>query len=201
MLRQIKSSLFIFCFVAALQISGFSQRKHSKIHNGWKDTTGTADLEQARKQFWDSMPDPTGLTTDFENIFTTKEKNHLDSMILNFEKRTSIEFCIVTLDTMKVNMERFGELPAYIEKAWGIGKKETKNGIVICLSVGYRAIRIGAGSGIADYISDKETTAFITKNFLPDFKKGKYYDGTLNGLTAIIGLLDNRLKGKTSASR
>ena len=75
------------------------------------------------------------------------------------------------------------------------------NGIVICISLGYKTIRIGTGTGIVDYLSEKETAQIIQKNIIPEFKKQKYFQGTVNGIYAIIETLDKKMKGKTSAIR
>ncbi|GAC1592960.1 MAG: hypothetical protein NVS3B19_14830 [Ginsengibacter sp.] len=178
-----------------------AQKRKFHDRSGWVDTTGTAALEASRNHFLDSLPDPTGLTSDFENIFKKEEIVRLDSLIKDYEKKTTVEFCIVTMDTMQINKEHFGELPQLIEHSWGIGKKNLENGIVICLSVGYRAIRIYAGKGIQDYLDSKETSQIIQKNILPAFKKEHYFDGTMSGLIAIIETLDRKMRGKVSASR
>lgn len=201
---MIRNPTLVYVFFVLFLLSHLSancQRKRSGRHSHWTDTTGSAEIEQTRKLFWDSIPDPTGLTTDFENIFSREEKMKLDSIISGYEKKTSIEFCVVTIDTMKVNRERFSDLPDYLEKSWGIGKKKLQNGIVICISNGYKTIRIGRGLGITDYLDEYETTLIIKKNILPDFIKGKYFAGTMNGIYAIIDLIDNKMKGKSSALR
>lgn len=191
--------IFVLSILTGNQANCQRKKNHDRSH--WTDTTGSIELQTSRKQFWDSLPDPIGLTTDFENIFTPEEVRKLDSIIIDYEKKTSIELCVVTMDTLNVNSERFGELPEYIGKTWGIGKKEKDNGIVICMSIGYHAIRIGAGHGIDDYLSETDTKQIIEKKFLPDFKKKKYYDGTMNGIIAIIETLDKRMKGRSNALR
>ena len=196
----LKSGTFLFMMLI-IGTSLFAQKRKSHDRSRWVDTTGSYALEATRSHFWDSLPDPTGLTTDFENIFKKEEIVKLDSLISDYEKKTTVEFCIVTLDTMQINKEHFGELPQLIEHSWGIGKKNIENGIVICLSVGYRAIRIYAGKGIQDYLDSKETSQIIQKNILPEFKKEHYFVGTMSGLIAIIETLDRKMKGKVSASR
>ncbi len=198
---MILRSVVLVFFILMINCTAFAQKRKGHDRSRWVDTTGSAQLQEARSHFLDSLPDPTGLTTDFENIFKKEEIARLDSLIADYEKKTSVEFCIVTMDTMQVNKERFGELPQLIEKSWGIGKKNVENGIVICLSVGYRAIRIYAGKGIEDYLDSKETSQIIQKNILPEFKKAHYFDGTMSGLLAIIDTLDRKMKGKVSASR
>lgn len=68
-------------------------------------------------------------------------------------------------------------------------KKHKDNGVLIAISKGYRQIRIQNGNGIEKIITDNETKEIIDNFFIPDFKKGNYYDGTLKGLVELINLL------------
>ena len=44
------------------------------------------------------FPNPIGYTSDFEKIFAAKQINELDSLIIDFEKNTSNEIAIITVD-------------------------------------------------------------------------------------------------------
>jgi len=93
---------------------------------------------------------------------------------------------------MKTSKDKFEDLSLHIAKTWGVGKKYKDNGILIAISKGYRQIRIQNGNGIEKIITDDETKEIIDKYFIPDFKKGKYYDGTLKGLIELIKLLKSK---------
>jgi uncharacterized protein len=80
----------------------------------------------------------------------------------------------------------------YISNTWGVGVKGKDNGILIGISNGYRRMRIQNGYGIEKIISDEETKEIIDKYFIPYFKNGDYYSGTLTGLTRLIALLNSK---------
>lgn len=80
----------------------------------------------------------------------------------------------------------------HIAQTWKIGKAEKDNGILIGISKGYRRIRIQNGNGIEKIITDEETKKIIENYFIPEFKKGEYYKGTLNGLREIINVLKSK---------
>lgn len=151
-------------------------------------------LELYRQTFWDNLPKPLNWTNDYENIFSDDEEAKLNQIIADFEKETTIEIAIVTIDTFKVSREKFNDLSLHIARTWGVGKKEKSNGILIAISKGYRQIRIQNGDGIVLYLSDDETAKIIRNKIIPYFKKEEYFEGTQAGLFEIIKLLKARLK-------
>lgn len=157
------------------------------------DTTKQETITESREKFWKNLPKPTGWMNDFEKLYTDEEKYSLDSIIGSFQKLTTIEIAIVTLDTLVTSKEKFDELTLHIAKTWGVGLKEKNNGILIGISKGHRIIRIQNGYGIEKLISDKETKEIIDTYFIPNFRNGEYYIGTLTGLTKLIELLNSKM--------
>ena len=154
----------------------------------------TISLELYRQVFWDNLPKPLNWTNDYENLFSDDEETKLNQIIADFEKETTVEIAIVTIDTFKVSKEKFEDLSLHIAKTWGIGKKEKYNGILIAISKGYKQIRIQNGDGISSILSNEETSEIIQNQIIPYFKKEEYFEGTQLGLLKMIDLLRIRLK-------
>ena len=156
--------LLCFAFVAALSHSSKGQKK-------------------------DSLPRPRGYVNDFEKIFSVKQVKYLDSLISDFDHKTTNQFAIITVDTSMVSKEDFDGYILKIAKTWSVGQKKKDNGIVIGFSRGYRKIRIENGHGIEKIISDADTKAILDSAILPFFKKGEYFEGTVQGLKTIMARL------------
>lgn len=133
-----------------------------------------------------ALPEPIGWTNDFGHIFSGEQIAMLDSMISRFEKETTIEIAIVTLDSNRATAGNFDSLVLALHRKWGIGKKETNNGILIGISASLRKIRISNGHGIETRLSDQQTKKILDDTILPDFRKGNIYEGILKGLRAIM---------------
>ena len=73
-----------------------------------------------------------------------------------------------------------------------MGRKETNNGGVILLCSGYRRIRISTGYGVEKVPSDEEVKKVIDLFFVPSFREGAYFDGTLRGMESLMGKLENQ---------
>lgn len=142
------------------------------------------------------FPVQTGWVNDFEAIYTPEQLFSLDSLLADYEKRTSIEIAVITIPSTAVEKDGFNELVFEIAKTWGVGKADKDNGILIGISKGHRSIWIANGIGIVKIMSDSETKMVIDKKIIPNFKKGEFYNGTFIGILEIIKILDqNTEKG------
>lgn len=142
----------------------------------------------------DSLPEPVGWVNDFEGLFTPEQTQKLDSLIDDFEYKTSIEIAIVTADTTLTSEPQFENWLLHVSNSWGVGKKYEDNGIVIGISTGCRKMRIENGDGIVRLISDSETQKLVNTDFIPYFDKSSYYEGTLHGLETLMAKLSARIK-------
>lgn len=156
------------------------------------DSLKNKSIELFRKVFWDNLPKPISWTNDYEDLYSDAEQTKLDSVITDFERETTFEIGIVTLDTLKTSKENFENLSLHFAQTWGIGKKDKDNGILIAISKGYRRIRIEHGNGIEKIITDDDTNKIIDNYFIPAFRNEDYFNGTFNGLIAIIKLLKSK---------
>lgn len=157
--------------------------------------TGVTDTPRSTQQsFWDSLPQPKGHINDFENIFSQEEVSVLDSALVQFEKKTTIQIAVITFDS---TMTTSGSLPALtlkIANHWGIGQKEKNNGVMIGISKFYRQMRIQNGLGISKILTDAETNTIIDTAFIPGYRQANYFEGTFNGLKALMAILEKRSK-------
>jgi uncharacterized protein len=140
----------------------------------------------SQKYTKDSIPGPIGYTNDFENIFSKKQERYLDSMMRAFEKKTTVQIALITIDTSMVNKADFQDYVFKISNKWGVGQKESNNGVTIGVSRGYRFMRIDIGYGIEKILTDSETKKIIDSFFIPSFRKGLYFEGVIEGLKAIM---------------
>lgn len=145
-----------------------------------------SELSTYRQSIWDTLPAAIGWVNDFEGLYSFAEERNLESILEHFEKKTSIEICIVTLDSNMVENQKFDEFAYRLMKKWGIGKISKSNGIVICISKDYQRLCVNTDFGIDRYMNEKSKFKIIQKEFIPSFQKNNYYQGTLTGLNAIL---------------
>lgn len=149
--------------------------------------TVQASCQQRKK---DSIPQPIGYVSDFENVFTVYQRNYLDAMIGTYEKKTTVQIALVTIDTSMVSKNGFDNYVLKIAKTWGVGQKEKNNGVTIGISKKYRVMRIEVGYGLESILPANDRKRIMDTTFIPSFKKEQYFEGTVNGLKAIMKKLE-----------
>ena len=138
----------------------------------------------------DTIPRPIGYVNDYEHLFTPQQVDFLDSLIHDYERRTTIEIAVLTVDTSLTLPANFDFFTQQTMAAWTVGKKEKNNGILIGISRSFRKIRIQNAAGIEKVLSNADTKKIIDEAFIPYFKKGNYYEGMLNGLRTLMQRLE-----------
>lgn len=135
------------------------------------------------------IPQARGFINDFTRLFTDSEVKSLDSLVSAYEKRTTVEIAVATVNSKMVNEQDFDDYTLVMLRLWGIGKKESNNGILVVISPDLRRMRIQNGYGIEKVFTDAETKQIIDNTFIPKFKEGKFFEGTRDGIIAIINKL------------
>jgi len=131
------------------------------------------------------FPNPIGYTSDFEKIFAAKQINELDSLIIDFEKNTSNEIAIITVDNIG-NYSDFNKYALDLSNKWGVGKAGKDNGLTIVFCNKMRQIRINTGTQTGHILTDEICNRILQEIILPSFRKGDYFEGIKNGLKELI---------------
>ncbi len=147
------------------------------------------ELTRYRQSIWDSLPGAVGWINDFGGLFKPGQGDTLETMLEHFEKETTIEIMVVTVDSNMVAKEKLGDFADRLLKIWGIGKRAKRNGIVICICSGYKEIKMSTDAGIAIIMNDNLKMQIIKKFFIPGYQRNKYYEGTFTGLNALVRML------------
>lgn len=174
---------FYILLVAMLIITGCAS---DNLHSDNITTHQSALLQEV---FGAQIPQAKGWVNDWADVFTDEEEMLLNKLIANNEAGTTNEIAIVTYPADVVTLDKYDSLTTALANAWGVGKKEKNNGIVISISPSLRRIRISNGYGIEHRLTDNQTAQIIDTCFVPLFKAAKYYEGTTKGINAIIAHL------------
>ncbi len=184
------------CTFIFLAISIVTFGQNTQIDSIRHTSTGLANYatppdsqyDAVMKLNWHAIK-PLGRVSDFEKLFTQEEIEHLENLIALFDKTTSIEIAVVTIDASQVDANHFDEFALFLAQNWQVGKKEKNNGILIALSKSHRKIRICNGYGIEKMMTDEDTKKIIDLVSIPNLKQGNYFTATLKSVQSIIDFL------------
>lgn len=101
--------------------------------------------------FGTDVPDYDGMITDREGIFTADQVDSIDGMLISYEKSTTVEIAILTIDTCDVPLATYAQSVA---TEWGVGKKGVNNGLLIVISKKMNTVRFQTGYGLEGYLPD-----------------------------------------------
>lgn len=132
-----------------------------------------------------NFPKANGWVNDFANVLTRTEADNLVQKLDKIEGATSVEIAVVTVE----NIKPFDSIEAYargLGNAWGVGKSESNNGVLLLMDKGSNKVRIELGDGASELLSDSECQQIINQAIIPSFKKNAFYAGLDKGVEQII---------------
>lgn len=125
---------------------------------------------------------PEGYVTDQAKMLG--DTADLEEMLSNFEKETSNEIAVVTIESLEgISIEEYA---VELFQKWGVGKKGLDNGVLLVVSRDDREVRIETGYGLEGALPDGVAKIIIANEITPAFKEGDYHDGVKKGLESIM---------------
>lgn len=131
---------------------------------------------------------------DYERIFTDEEIQQLDSIVNDIWEKGIAEIAIVTIDERHTDKAHFDQYVFDNLTGYAQGEYGKNNGIVIAISKQLLLMRIENGYGIEKLLSDEATKKIIDEYFIPKFKNNNYFEGTWNGLNAILSHVEKKVQ-------
>ncbi|WP_299251024.1 YgcG family protein [uncultured Lacinutrix sp.] len=122
---------------------------------------------------------------DYNDLFTATEEQKLSEKIINYEKLTTNQICIYTIDSIP-NNEKILYHATNLAQRLGVGIKEKDNGLLILISYYDRDMAIATGYGVEKVITDSIAKTIIKQTIVPRFKDSLYFEGVTIGLDSII---------------
>ena len=118
---------------------------------------------------------PTGFVNDRAGIFTPAYRQELERELADYDKQTSNQ--IVILAVPAIPDGSIEEYSAAVFAQWGIGKKESDNGLLLVIGRDDHKLRIEVGYGLEPYVTDSRAGDIIRGDIAPEFQKGNYDAG------------------------
>ena len=146
----------------------------------------------AQQHFYDSIPAKQKGLNDFEHIFTSDQKKHIDSICNFLWRKTTLELTVITLGDSQTPKTYFNQMVLRVAHVWSSRSIDKPTGLVVGISKTHQLIWVQRSVGMAKIISSEETDDIIKNQFKAEFEKGNFYAGAANG----VGALVNKIYGK-----
>lgn len=120
----------------------------------------------------------------------------LNQKIEQMNKTTKNEYGILLLQDM--DGDNIEDVAHATFNAWGVGKKDLDNGILIVVAIKERKSRIETGKGVGGELPDLRANQILKEKLNPHLKNGDFYSGFDATLTAVSSHLESRANQTTA---
>lgn len=141
------------------------------------------------------VPPNDGFFTQTSPILTASQEAEIERLLTDEEETSGNEIAILLTDTL--GGDSIEVVSNDVFRAWGVGKKDYDNGILIVVAAADQEARIEVGYGLEGAVPDIVAKGVIENDMVPPFIEGKYYDG----LIAAIDSLRKHIAGEYTADR
>jgi uncharacterized protein len=135
------------------------------------------------------FPAYSGHVNDFANVLDAGTKQQLDTILLNFEKRTGAQIAVVTVPSLQ---ERpLEEYANELYRAWGIGAKSGENkdkGALLLIAPNDRKSRLEVGYGLEGDFPDGLAGEML-RRMRPYFQQKQWSQGVTIGVRTLVDTL------------
>ena len=147
----------------------------------------------AVKDYIPSSPQPPRLVNDFASAFTQYEVDSLETVLVDFDNRTSNQICVVTLtDLHDYDVAQFA---LALANEWGVGSTRN-NGLLILLKTrngGYVDVTIQVGRGLEGAIPDAYAARIIRNIMGPHLRKDEYWQAVSKACVELMALAEGEI--------
>ncbi|MFQ5865248.1 MAG: TPM domain-containing protein [bacterium] len=135
----------------------------------------------------EKFPKPVGYVNDFANVIPANVEQQIEAVCIEVQQKTGAQIAVVTVET--VGEEYYSEYANKLFTAWGIGGKGKDDGVLLFNTIQERRFWIEVGYGLEGILPDGLVGEIWREHVLPNYRKGDYGRGLLEGTKAIAGVI------------
>ena len=150
-----------------------------------------ADVEAAAVEAADVGPANASLrvgrVVDAANVLSPTTEAQLTRRLADFEASSTVQVVVATVPSLEG--KDIEEVANELGRRWGIGAKDTSNGVLLLIAPSERRVRIEVGYGLEGDLTDAKTSRIIRNRIVPAFKRGDLDAGVRDGVEGILETL------------
>lgn len=136
-------------------------------------------------------PDEDTPVVDYAELLTADEKADMVKSLVDVSGSGIAQIVVITVKD--IGNEDPLEVAKRTANEWGVGDKNTNNGITILIKPKTEAspgkVAIATGTGMEKKLSNKECQRITDSVMTPAFKQGKYADGINSAIDEIMSIV------------
>lgn len=135
-----------------------------------------------------AIPALTQRVVDLTDTLGTDQRALLEGRLREFESSKGSQIAVLIVPTTQP--ETIDQYALRIAEQWKLGRKNVDDGALLLIAKNDRALRIEVGYGLEGALNDATSKRIISEIITPRFKEGDFYAGILDGVEAMIKVID-----------
>lgn len=131
--------------------------------------------------------DSTKFVSNPNGILSSTTVAQLNATIRQAWRQSSCEFMVAVVD--HTDPEDIDQFATELFEAWGLGKKDKDNGVLMVVAKDQRQAIIRTGYGVEGILPDITCWHILDQDMFPDFKKNDYDAGVTAGVDQVCKIL------------
>lgn len=130
-------------------------------------------------------PPKNGYVLDQTQTLTKEEINSMNRMGLELQKKTKAQIAVLLVPSLEG--EDVTDYANRVFRSWGVGQKDTNNGVLFLVALKDKQMRIEVGYGLEGAINDAKAGQILDDYTIPHFKQGHIGTGVVNTYAVLVG--------------
>jgi uncharacterized protein len=140
------------------------------------------------------VPPLKGRVNDYAGMISPATERLLEATLQRFEEAESTQIVVLTIPSLKG--DALEDFSIRVAEQWKIGRKRRDNGVILVVAKAERKLRIEVGYGLEGRLTDAVSGRIIRNVIVPEFKAGRFEQGIINGINAIIQVVQGEFEGE-----
>lgn len=140
------------------------------------------------------VPDLEDRVNDYASILSPSTVSLIERMLEDLEDKETTQIVVLTIPFLEG--ESIEDFSLEVAETWQIGQEGLDNGALLVISPGDRKLRIEVGYGLEGRLTDLVCGRIIRNVIVPHFKEGRFDQGVLEGVDAMVKAVKGEFTGK-----
>jgi uncharacterized protein len=139
-------------------------------------------------------PKPAGYFNDYAGVVSKEHALRFNEQLAQFERETSNQVLVAVFRKMETDSS-IEDFTQRIAQAWGVGKKDRRNGAVLFVFIEDRKMYLQVGYGLEGTLPDVTAFDITERHIKPHFKNNDYEGGLATGIDLICKAIRGEYSG------
>lgn len=184
--EKMKRFLSIFLLLAVMSFATLHAQRAQRVYR-------VEDIPNVQ------VADRTRFVSNPDGLLSPQAVYRIDTMLYALKESGKAQVAVVAVNS--IGDETPFDFLQQLVTSWGVGRKDTDDGLGVLLVVDQGAIEIQTGYGLEGDLPDALLKRIINNYMLPAFREGDWDAGMINGLAAISEVLNGRTPADLSSGK